>query len=72
MLFHGGVSPCSLNYDLDNRISAEVRRIFNSYTRINHSSAALAAAVTANAIASGNVITSFEFISKNSETFSRR
>jgi hypothetical protein len=38
MLFHGGVSPCSLNYDLDNRISAEVRRLFNSYTRIDHSS----------------------------------
>ena len=29
---------CLLNYDLDNRISAEVRRLFNSYTRIDHSS----------------------------------
>jgi hypothetical protein len=42
MLFHGGVSPCSLNYDLDNRISAEVRRLFNSYTRIDHGSRAKA------------------------------
>jgi len=29
---------CSLIYDLDNRISAEVRRRLNSYTRIDHSS----------------------------------